>query len=59
MSIDFIVKLPILRIIGLNDKFDSIFVIVDRKGKIAHFMLYREVINAKEFASIFHRTVIT
>ena len=59
MSIDFIVKLPILRILGLNDEFDSIFVTVNRKGKIAHFMLYREAINAKEFASIFYRTVIT
>jgi len=50
--------LPILRIIGLNDKFDSIFVIVDRKGKIVYFVLYREVINAEEFASIFYRIVI-
>ena len=56
MSIDFIVKLPILRIIGLNDEFDSIFVIVNRKGKIAYFILYREVINTKEFASIFFRS---
>ena len=57
MSIDFIVKLPILRIIGLNDEFDSIFVIVDRKGKITYFVLYREAINAKEFVSIFYRIV--
>jgi len=56
---DFIIKLPILRIIGLNDKFDSIFITVDRKGKIAHFMPYREVINAKEFVSLFYRTIIT
>ena len=56
---DFIVKLPILRIIGLNDKFDSILVIVDRKGKIAHFVLYREVINTKEFVSLFYRIIIT
>ena len=54
---DFIIKLPILRIIGLNDKFNNIFVIVDRKGKIAYFILYREAINAKEFVSIFHRIV--
>ena len=54
---DFIVKLPILRIIGLNDEFNSIFVIVDRKGKMAHFVLCREVMNAEEFASIFYRTV--
>ena len=54
---DFIIKLPILRIIGSNDEFDSIFVTVNRKGKIAHFILYREVINAEEFASIFYRTV--
>ena len=57
MSIDFIIKLPILRIIGLNDKFNSIFVIVDRKGKMAYFVPYREAINTKEFAFIFHRTV--
>ena len=56
---DFIIKLPILRILGSNDEFNSIFVIVDRKGKMAHFMPYREVINTKEFASIFHRIVIT
>ena len=55
----FIVKLPILRIIGLNDKFDSIFVTVDRKGKMAYFVPYREVINTKEFVSIFYRTVIS
>ena len=54
---DFIVKLPILRIIGLNDKFNSIFITVDRKGKIVHFMLYREVINAKEFVSLFYRII--
>ena len=51
---DFIVKLPILRIVGSNDEFNSIFVIVDRKGKMAHFVPYREAINAKEFAFIFH-----
>ena len=56
---DFIIKLLILRIIGLNNKFDNIFVTVNRKGKIAHFMLYREVINAKEFTSLFYKTVIT
>ena len=56
---DFIIKLPILRIIGLNDEFNSIFIIVDRKGKIVYFVPYRKVINAKEFISIFHRIVIT
>ena len=54
---DFIIKLPILRIIGLNDKFNSIFVIVNRKGKIVYFKLYREVINAEEFISLFYRIV--
>ena len=56
---DFIVKLPILRILGSNDKFNSIFVTVNRKGKIVYFILYREVINTKEFISLFYRTVIT
>ena len=56
---DFIVKLPILRIIGSNDEFDSIFVTIDRKGKMAHFVPYREAINAKEFVSLFYRTVTT
>ena len=56
---DFIVKLPILRIIGSNNEFDSIFVIVDRKGKMVYFILYREVMNAEEFVSLFYRTVIT
>ena len=51
--------MPILRIIGSNDKFDSIFITVDRKGKIVHFIPYREAINAKEFVSLFYRTVIT
>ena len=59
ISIDFIVKLPILRIIGLNDRFNSILVIVNRKGKIVYFILYREVINTKEFVSLFYRIVIT
>ena len=54
---DFIIKLPILRIIGLNDKFNSIFVTVNRKGKIVYFVPYREVINAEEFVSIFYRIV--
>ena len=57
MSIDFIIKLPILRIIGSNNKFDNIFITVNRKGKIAHFVPYREVMNAKEFVSIFYQTV--
>ena len=51
--------MPISRIIGSNDKFDSIFVIVDRKGKITYFVLYREVINTKEFVSLFYKIVIT
>ena len=51
--------MPILKIIGSNDEFDSIFVTVDRKGKMAHFIPYREVINAKEFISLFYRIVIT
>ena len=59
VSIDFIVKLPILRILGSNDMFDSIFVIVDRKGKTIYFILYREAINAKKFVSLFYRTVTT
>ena len=49
--------MPILRIIGSNDEFDSIFVIVDRKRKMAHFILYREAINAEEFVSLFYRIV--
>ena len=56
---DFIIKLPILRIIGLNDKFNSIFITVNRKRKIAYFKLYREAINTKEFVSLFYRIVIT
>ena len=59
ISIDFIVKLPILRIIGSNDKFDSIFITVDRKGKTIHFVPYREVINTEEFVSLFHKIVIS
>ena len=54
---DFIIKLPILRIIGSNDKFNNIFVIIDKKEKIVYFILYKEVINAEEFISIFHRIV--
>ena len=57
MSIDFIIKLPILGIIGSNDKFDSIFIIVNRKRKIVYFVLYKEVINAKKFVFIFYRIV--
>src|SRR2546430_11177991 len=59
LSIDFIIKLPILRILGSNDEFDNIFVIIDRKGKIIYFVLYREVINAKEFISLFYKVGIS
>ena len=59
MSIDFIIKLPILRILRLNDKFNSIFITVNRKGKMVYFMAYKEVINTKEFISIFYKIVIT
>ena len=55
---DFIIKLPILRILGSNDKFDNIFIIVDRKGKIIYFVPYREVINAEKFVSLFYRIII-
>ena len=51
--------MPILRIIGSNDKFDSILVIIDRKGKTIHFVLYREVINAEEFISLFYKIIIS
>ena len=56
---DFIIKLPILRILESNDKFDSIFIIINRKGKIIYFVSYREVINAKEFVSLFYKIVIS
>ena len=56
---DFIIKLPILRIIGSNNEFDNIFITVDRKGKMAHFVPYREVINAKEFVSLFYKIIIS
>ena len=59
MFIDFIIKLPISRILRSNDEFNSIFVTVDRKGKTVYFVLYREVINTEEFVSLFYRTVIT
>ena len=51
--------MPILRILGSNDEFDSIFITVDRKGKTIHFILYKKVINAKEFVSLFYRIVIS
>src|SRR2546430_10566538 len=59
LAIDFIIKLPILRILGSNDKFDNIFIIINRKGKIIYFVLYREVINAEEFVSLFYRIIIS
>ena len=56
---DFIVKLLILRILGSNDEFDSILIILNRKGKIIYFVPYKEVINTKEFVSLFYKIVIS
>ena len=47
ISMDFIVKLP------KSQGFDSIFVVVDRLSKMAHFIPCNESISAKELAILF------
>lgn len=47
ISMDFIVKLP------KSQGFDSIFVVVDRLSKIAHFIPCNESMSAKELAILF------
>ena len=55
---DFIVKLPKSRKLGSKDKFDSIFVVVDRLIKLAYFISCREVMDAEEFAFLFLDTTV-
>ena len=47
ISMDFITKLPI------SDGYDSVFVVVCRMTKQAHFIPCRETMKAEEFASLF------
>jgi transposase InsO family protein len=51
ISMDFIVKLP------KSNGFDSIWVVVDRLTKMAHFVPCRESTNAKELANIFIQNI--
>ena len=48
---DFIVKLP------TSNEFDSIWVVVDRLTKMAHFVPCRESMNAKELANLFIQNI--
>ena len=53
ISIDFIIKLPILKKPRSNDENDNILVIIDRLTKKAYFINYREDINVEEFIFFF------
>ena len=54
---DFIVKLPISKELGLINKYNSIFVIINWLSKYVYFILCREDITVEEFAYLFYRTV--
>ena len=56
---DFIVKLPVSTVLGLSDCYDSVFMVMDRLTKYAYFILCKEGINAKEFAILFYRVVMS
>ena len=51
ISMDFIAKLPI------SDGYDSIWVVVDRLTKMAHFIPCKESINAKDLANLFIQNI--
>ena len=57
ISIDFIVKLPVSKELGLTNRYDSMFVIVDWLSKYTYFILCREDMTVEEFVYLFYRTV--
>jgi hypothetical protein len=55
ISMDFIVKLPLSKLSGSIDttEYDSIWVVVDRLTKMAHFLPCQETMNATQLAKLY------
>ena len=49
-----IIKLPISKEPGSTNKYNNIFIVVDRLSKYTYFILYQEDITAEEFAYLFY-----
>ena len=54
---DFIIKLPVSKEPGSTNRYDSMFVVIDRLSKYIYFILCQEDMTAEEFAYLFYRTV--
>ena len=59
IAMDFIVKLPESREPGRSEKYDSIWVIVDRLTKYAYFIAFQEKTSAEDLAYHFQRVVVS
>ena len=56
---DFITKLPLLKEPLTGIFYDSIIVIVNQLTKFLYYILYREVIDAKELSYVFYRYIVS
>jgi hypothetical protein len=59
ITMDFIVKLPLSKDPSTGIKYDSIFVVVDKLTKYAHFIPYKESTDAETMAHIFFQNIVT
>jgi hypothetical protein len=56
---DFIIKLPISKEPGIDQLYDSIYVITDRLTKYGYFIPYRENMSAEDLAYLFNKHIIS
>jgi hypothetical protein len=56
---NFIVKLPVSKELGINQSYDFIFIVTDRLTKYGYFISYREDMLVKNLAYLFNRHVIS
>ena len=59
ITMDFIVKLPLLKDPLTGTSYDSILVVNDRLTKYVHLILYKEASNTKVLVYSFIRDVVT
>ena len=58
ITMDFIVNLPLSKVIITDIKYDSILVVVDRLTKYAHIIPWKEKGNAKDLAKVILKKII-
>jgi hypothetical protein len=59
ITLDFIVKLLLLKKVLIGVVYDSILIVIDWLTKYAYFIFYKKSLTVEELAYIFNKNIIT